>query len=205
MATSEQHQPTIAILQLPGASAFSAFRLEKILENIKQRVHRVSCLSARYLHIIETSDALTDSESAILEKLLTYGPTRRAAKFVGDEILVTPRLGTISPWSSKATDIIHICGLRKVVRAERGIVFYVDAGTPLSKQELADIVPLLHDRMTEIWTTNMDDAALLFDHHTPRLLERIAVLESGRDALLEADARSSGSTLLTVQYFQHRL
>ena len=100
-------------------------------------------------------------------------------------ILVTPRLGTISPWSSKATDIARQCGLEGLVRrVERGTAFHLD-GDP---GDLAAALPLLHDRMTEAVLASLDEADLLFRHVAPKPLAEIDVLARGRAAVEEANA-----------------
>ncbi len=82
----------------------------------------------------------------------------------GQKLLVTPRLGTVSPWSSKATDIAHVCGLGAVRRLERGTVYFIDAAAALSSQELRDLAALLHDRMTEsLWVDTLEPEGLFHD------------------------------------------
>src|SRR5688500_16159880 len=107
------------MLELPGAPALSTFRIAKLLESLKAREPGVTALSARFIHFAETERALTHGEQQILARLLTYGPRVEAENLEsGELLLVVPRAGTISPWSSKATDIAHVCGLEAVRRIE---------------------------------------------------------------------------------------
>jgi phosphoribosylformylglycinamidine synthase len=104
-------------------------------------------------------------------------------------LLVTPRAGTISPWSSKATDIAHVCGLVAVRRIERGTLFEFAAETPLDRDMLAALAAPLHDRMTEAFAFALADAASLFVAAAPRPLATVPVIAGGRAALVAADAR----------------
>ncbi|MBE0621800.1 MAG: phosphoribosylformylglycinamidine synthase, partial [Burkholderiales bacterium] len=127
---------------------------------------------------------------AVLEQLLVYGEPVRPTAPQGELILVMPRIGTISPWSSKATDIARQCGLPAVRRLERGIAYYID-GAPGRKWEIAAV---LHDRMTESVLDALDGTAQLFRHVAPRPLVAIDLLAHGRAALEEAN-RSMGLAL----------
>src|SRR5437762_1695904 len=108
------------MLELPGAQALSAFRIAKLIEGLQAREPRVTRLSARFVHFLDMERELTAQERSTLAQLLTYGPRMETAEAeVGELLLVVPRAGTISPWSSKATDIAHVCGLDAVRRIER--------------------------------------------------------------------------------------
>ena len=85
-------------------------------------------------------------------------------------VLIVPRAGTISPWSSKATDIAHVCGLDAVRRIERGIEYRLNAAPPLGRERLLRLAPLLCDRMTEMALLDSADAARLFEHAQPQPL-----------------------------------
>ena len=105
---------------LSGASSLSAFRRQKLLSNLQQALPSVTSVAAEYVHFADVSEALSDAELATLEALMTYGPSEDKGLTSGHLLLVVPRPGTISPWSSKATDIAHNCGLKTVLRVERG-------------------------------------------------------------------------------------
>src|SRR5688572_9215583 len=107
------------MLILPGASALSDFRTTRLLAAVTARGHAVETLSARFVHFVQTRRDLTPDERRILEALLTYGPrsTDASAALQSDRLIVViPRLGTLSPWSSKSTDIAHVCGLDAIER-----------------------------------------------------------------------------------------
>ncbi len=99
----------------------------------------------------------------------------------GSLLLVVPRPGTISPWSSKATDIARNCGLAPVKRVERGIGYRIATrgGSPLRDAERAALLPLVHDRMTEAVLGDLDDARALFSHFAPKPLATISLLAPG--------------------------
>jgi phosphoribosylformylglycinamidine synthase len=175
------------MLILPGAPALSDFRLAKLLASIRERVDAVTGLDSRYLHFVDVERPLTPEESGVLGSLLRYGPARAAHEPRGTPQLVLPRLGTVSPWSSKATDIAHVCGLAAVRRIERGVAYYLDGTRPLTAGDLAAAGALLHDRMTESLAAQPGEAAALFAHAAPRPLTTVPLLERGRDALANAN------------------
>ena len=102
------------MLHIQGSPALSDFRLNKLLDELKARVPAVSGLASHYVHFADVSETLDEDESSILAKLLQYGPRIEDVECEGTLFLVTPRAGTISPWSSKATDIAHNCNLNKI-------------------------------------------------------------------------------------------
>src|SRR5690554_3734516 len=115
------------MLILRGAPALSTFRREKLLTRLQQSVSGLTALSAHYVHFVQLREPLNAEEQTVLEALLTYGPrTQEASVVSGQEFVVVPRPGTISPWSSKATDIAHNTGLDKVQRIERGICYAIE-------------------------------------------------------------------------------
>jgi len=124
----------------------------------------------------------------VLDALLRYGPTLESPDVPGPLLLVVPRPGTISPWSSKATDIARVCGLSAIERLERGIAYRIDAGDQPARDDLERLAPALHDRMTETVCFDFQAAGMLFTHHAPRRLVTIDVLARGRTALEQADA-----------------
>ena len=175
------------MLQLRGAPAFSSFRLNKVLDRVRALNPGVTGLYAEFAHFVEQSEALTEQEGSVLERLLVYGPKAEVHEPQGQLLLVVPRLGTISPWSSKATDIARNCGLDKVLRIERGVAWYIASAEPLSRDSINIISDCLHDRMTENVLADFSEAEQLFQHAEPRPLTRIDLSQGGRDALMEAD------------------
>src|SRR6266853_1953304 len=176
------------MLQIPGPPALSAFRIAKLLDRLGALEPAVTGLAARFMHFAELAQPLSAPEREVLAQLLTYGPRLQAPAEAGagECLLVVPRTGTISPWSSKATDIARVCGLAGVRRIERGIEYRVRAARPLGSERLARLAPVLFDRMTEMALSDGAQAARLFEHVQPRPLARLS-LAAGRAALEEAD------------------
>jgi len=163
-------------LSLRGRTALSPFRLAKLRSALTAAHpdHRIESLAATFWHFAEIARPLTPGERDRLERLLDYGPHDDDAPRGGERLVVVPRFGTISPWSSKATDIVHNCGLDAVVRVERGTVFTIATdGAPLTEGETAALLPLIHDRMIETVLDDVDDARALFTHVPPRPLTSI--------------------------------
>ena len=169
---------------LHGAPALSEFRIKKLLSSFAEKGLKISSIYAEYVHFANVSETLNDSEKEVLAKLLTYGPHITERELKGSLYLVVPRPGTISPWSSKATDIVHNCGISKIERLERGIAYYVE-GEDASKIE--DISPVIHDRMMEYVFTSLNDAEKLFKQADPKPLTSVDILGRGREALEEAN------------------
>ncbi|MBL9210170.1 MAG: phosphoribosylformylglycinamidine synthase [Opitutaceae bacterium] len=183
------------MLILRGSPALSQFRLQKLLQDLTTAGLPGRAISAEFVHLAETRADLTPAERSILGQLLTYGPRRAAARVEGLVRVVAPRPGTLSPWSSKATDIAHICGLAAVTRIERVIAFTLDAGpAALTPAQRAALDAKLHDRMTQAVFDDLDACAALFRHETPRPMTSVPVLARGRAALEEAN-RSLGLAL----------
>jgi phosphoribosylformylglycinamidine synthase len=180
------------MLILPGAPALSDFRTTRLLAAVTARGHAVERLNARFVHFVQARRDLSGDERRILEALLTYGPRSpdahgSAALRSDGLIVVIPRPGTISPWSSKSTDIAHVCGLDAIERIERGIAYELRAAGGLTKEQLRAIAPALYDRMTEATIFSLDDAAQLFVHESPRPLRSVPLRARGRAALVEAN------------------
>ncbi|TMP72904.1 phosphoribosylformylglycinamidine synthase [Pseudoalteromonas sp. S1608] len=173
------------MLILRGAPALSEFRVNKILARCQQSQLPVTNVYAEYAHFADLTSPLNNDEQTKLEKLLTYGPTIAEHAPAGQLVLVTPRPGTISPWASKATDIAHNCGLKQVHRVERGIAYYVEGD--LNAEQLAHVIALLHDRMTEATHSKLEDAAQLFRSDAPRPMSSVDILGGGREALAVAN------------------
>ncbi|MEJ1961223.1 MAG: phosphoribosylformylglycinamidine synthase [Gammaproteobacteria bacterium] len=184
------------MLMLPGAPALSPFRITKLLGLLRAREPSITGLTSRFVHFTDTERALEPSESGILARLLTYGPRPggvpegtsegAAGSGAGELLIVVPRAGTISSWSSKATDIAQVCGLAAVLRIERGIAYRVEATQPLGRERLAALASVLFDRMTEMVLFDEASAVKLFDHHEPKKLSRVCIA-AGRESLVSAN------------------
>jgi phosphoribosylformylglycinamidine synthase len=163
------------ILQLRGPRALSESRLAKLLASLRKADPAVRSLAAELRYFVETERELDAAGRRLLERLLDDGSPPPPAGS-GTLYLVVPRLGTISPWSSKASDIARNCGLAGVKRIERGTVFFVDSENPA-------IVALLHDRMTQTVLRSFDDAGRLFEHVPPRPLRFVSDIRTANREL----------------------
>jgi len=187
------------MLQLPGPPALSRFRLAKLLDRLSALDAEVAGIEARFWHFADLARPLRPDELRRLDELLIYGPRLPAPQetAAAGSLLVVPRPGTISPWSSKATDIVRVCGLDAVRRIERGIEYRLRAARPLRGSQLMRLAPPLHDRMTEAVFTERAEAAQLFERAAARPLVHIS-LAAGRSALEQAD-RELGLALSTEE------
>ena len=175
---------TSVILKLSGGDALSAFRAQRLLPVLKAAAPGVTAVSASYVHFVASTRELTADEIQRLEALLDYGdPAKADAE--GTEFLTVPRLGTISPWASKATDIVHNCGIDAVERIERGVSYRV-AGT-MTDAEKAAVAKCLFDRMTETVLADGTDPAVLFTDVPGKPMAVVDVKAGGRAALEKAN------------------
>ncbi len=172
------------ILKLRGSRAGSAFRLEKINSRLAGANSPVQAVGAEYWHFVEVTRALDARETSVLDRLLDYGDPSPAGR--GSMLLVVPRPGTISPWSSKATEIARQCGLDAVRRIERGTAWFFQPGRAFEEKRAA-ILGFVHDRMTEAVLGSLDEAEALFRHHDPKPHATVSLSERGRAALEEAN------------------
>jgi phosphoribosylformylglycinamidine synthase len=176
-----------------GTSALSVFRLEKLRTALNDAAPGVAIPDTRHCYFSALNGkSLSKAQAGLLDKVLgldkAAGESADAKNY--QRLLVVPRLGTISPWSTKATDIAQHCGLSGVQRIERGVVYYLStrSGKPLSKAELAAVLPLLHDRMTETVLSDIASAAeKIFKHGKPQPLSSVDVLKGGGKALDKAN------------------
>ena len=174
------------MLQFCGGNALSSFRLEKLKEALTALKIQVSHISTEYWYFCAVRQTLTPEETAVLEKLLNSCPSQhhdaQSAFF-----LVIPRPGTISPWSSKATDIAHHCGLYNIERIERGIAYTIQAEQDLSEEQQQSMQMALHDRMIESIVQSFEDAKRLFSHFAPQPLKIVDLQNGGVQALEKAN------------------
>ena len=140
---------TETMFSLTATSALSDFRAARLLKGIQAVAPAARAVSGRFVHFVHTARALTDDENERLQALLHYGFETADAK-ADAAFMVIPRLGTISPWASKATDIANNCGLDAVLRIERGTLYNIDFGGAVPEATvLTQVAACLHDRMTE--------------------------------------------------------
>jgi phosphoribosylformylglycinamidine synthase len=179
------------ILQFPGGPAHSDFRLAKLLPRLQAVAPGLRGVASRFVHLADCTRPPTANERARLAGLLTYGPRHATDAPPGSRLLVVPRPGTISPWSSKATDIALVCGLDWLRRVERGVSFHVDLAVAPDARGRQALGALLHDRMTEAVLDEDTDPALLFAADSPRPLATVS-------RSLEALTRANGELGLAL-------
>ncbi|NVK53970.1 MAG: phosphoribosylformylglycinamidine synthase [Alteromonadaceae bacterium] len=177
------------MLVLRGAPALSDFRAAKLIQRLQQSGIEVNHLYSEFVHLIDTDATLTEAQQSVLAKLLTYGPKQSQEAVNGECFFVTPRPGTISPWSSKATNIAHNCGLNVIDRVERGCAYYVETAASLSEAQRAQVAAILHDRMTESVFSAPEDASVLFEKHQPREFSSVDITGQGKSALVSANQK----------------
>ncbi len=173
------------ILTLKGHAALSDFRRDKLADAMRRQGMTPDCINAHYIHIAEAVEAWTPSGIRDLARLLGHMPELLTEHTNDSVFLVVPRIGTISPWSSRATEIIGLCGLSEQVRRlERGIVYHI---TGIRCHQRAAAISLLHDRMTETVLSDINDLPQLFIHHKPQPSVTVDLLSGGRKALVAAN------------------
>ena len=187
MQTSQFSSP--AFLSLRGSPALSQFRLDKLYAFLKTPSPNIAHIYAEFVHFVFSENALDITQQNTLKQILTYGPHTKLEAPAGELFLVIPRIGTISPWASRATDIANNCGLVDILRLERGIAFYVTTtnGKALTENEKATLKTQIHDRMTEMVFGDLNDAKNLYHAATPAPLESIDILTGGKSALEAAN------------------
>lgn len=187
-------KPSLHLSTFEGGNALSAFRMRQLLPALQAIHDRITGIAARFVHLVATDAVPTPAETDRFAALLTYGdPYGGPAD--GPAIVVTPRLGTVSPWASKATDIAHNCGLA-LRRVERITEYRLSlksgllGGTPtLTDAQRGQIAALLHDRMTESVVWDRSGAEALFTELPAAPMEFVDVLGGGRAAVEAANAQ----------------
>ncbi|HDL1615791.1 TPA: phosphoribosylformylglycinamidine synthase [Mannheimia haemolytica] len=170
-----------------GSPALSAFRIQQLLQKFQQNQLPVKSVYAEFLHFVALNRPLVADEENKIKELLHYGPTLEEDEPTGFCLIVTPRIGTISSWSSKATDIAHNCGLAAVERIERGTAYYLEFSETPNESQLTTLKGLLHDRMMETVLDNESQAEQLFAQQEPKPFTSVDILGGGREALEEAN------------------
>jgi phosphoribosylformylglycinamidine synthase len=176
----------MTMLQLAGPPAATAFRLKKLRAELRALAPAVTDVAVYFQHFVWLARSLTATEERVLDALLDYGDGAVTPQRGRRRLYVVPRLGTISPWASKATDIARLCAL-PVRRVERGRVLELSVEAALTAGDLAKVAPLLHDRMTETLLREPPTHELLFAEHEPKPSRTVDVLAGGRAALARAN------------------
>ena len=129
-----------------GIQALRNFKVKALQEKLQLCLPDLSLVGAEFVHFVESDKKLNTKDRNNLDKLLNYAPPINLSNTVC-RVTVTPRQGTISPWSSKATDIVHLCGLKQIKRLERGINYHFNR--QLQDSELEEVLNIVSDKMTE--------------------------------------------------------
>ena len=175
------------MLELPGQSALSNFRLAKLTRTLQGADKRVTGLEARFVYLVDTSGDLGKEHRQRLDALLLHGDQPGKLTRSAKRLYVVPRPGTISPWSSKATDIAMACDIDEVLRIERGICYALKFASKVEPQDVLALGHLLSDRMTEAVFDDVEQAAALFAHHAAQPVVSVPLREHGREALVAAN------------------
>lgn len=175
------------MLELPGQPALSKFRIAKLIRSLKSADKRVESLQARYVYFVATNKNLSREERSRLDALLLSGEQPAKLRQGSRNLYVVPRPGTISPWSSKATDIAKACDIDAVDRIERGICYAVKFSEKVEDGAERGLTPLLYDRMTEAVFGDAAGVEALFAAHVPAPVVVIPLAKKGREALVTAN------------------
>ncbi len=175
------------MLELPGQSALSNFRLAKLTRALQRADERVKAVDANFVYLVDTNAKLSKQDRARLDALLLSGDSPGRFGKLTKKLYVVPRPGTISPWSSKATDIVRACDIDAVERVERGICYGLRFSAKVDDDAVLALSALLFDRMTEAVFVEIDQAAALFAAHEPSPVVSVPLAEDGRQALVSAN------------------
>jgi len=167
-----------------GIQALSKFKIKALQEKLSASHSGITLLGAEFTHFIDLKSGLRAEHTEQLNKLLNYAPAVDYSHS-SDHLTITPRQGTISPWSSKASDIAHLCGLNELNRVERGITYHFDKA--LNEDSTSKVLSIIMDRMTESFLKDSADVHLLFDELTPKIAQSVDILSGGKEALERAN------------------
>ena len=186
---------TLQTFILEGGNALTEFRIQQLLPKLQVHCPEIKGLTGQNLHLVASQDPMDSVQKNVLSQLLTYGEPFESASAVGNQtchtFFVCPRLGTVSPWASKATDIAHNCGL-KLKRIERLLAYSLHFKNAKVAQAVEAEIrfklwDVLHDRMTESVLAQREDALALFTELQAQPLLHVDVLLGGREALVNAN------------------
>ncbi len=173
------------MLILKGATALSDSRKTKLLTELAGIESRMDDIDAQFVYFVETISPIADLDQQQKLSAILEGQAVELTQLSTNQILVVPRLGTISPWSSKATEILQRCGLEEVERVERGIIYHASSVSHITPNTAAH----LHDRMTESLVRDPVDLGGMFSHAEPKPLSDLKVLGEGLEAMREVDQK----------------
>ncbi len=161
-----------------GINALGAFKAKSLQVKLTQAQPGLSLLGAEYIHFTDLNADLDEDKSVQLTQLLSYEEPLNIDDAISS-IIIIPRLGTISPWSSKATDIMHLCDITQINRIERAVVYHFDEKIVNHSEVLSCVM----DKMTESELADIDNAHAIFDHFEPRPFSSVDILSQGKSAL----------------------
>lgn len=175
------------ITVLKGEPIARTFAIQRLENAVKTASKTVKHIDGQYVYYVESNSPLTAQQLAQLKQILQL-PDSNVENAKAVQLVVTPRPGTISPWSSKATDIMHNCGLTNIVRIERGKLYYITPSKTQAalQQDINKISPLLHDRMTEAVLPDLEHGKILFKEAQPAV-DRVVMISEGKSALKDAN------------------
>jgi phosphoribosylformylglycinamidine synthase len=176
------------MLELPGQSALSNFRLAKLTHTLRREDQRLKSIEARFVYLVDTNAPMGQQDRSRLDALLLSGDKPGKFRKLSKKLYVLPRPGTISPWSSKATDIAKACDIETVNRIERGVCYALSFSGQVEDDAALALRHLLSDRMTEAVFDEVDKAASLFAEHEPAPVVHVPLAAEGRQALVAANA-----------------
>ena len=175
------------MLELPGQAALSNFRLAKLTRSLKRVDDRVAAVEARFAYFVATSADLSKENANRLDALLLSGDKPAKLSRGTKTLYVVPRPGTISPWSSKATDIARACDIDAIDRIERGICYGLKFSGKVGDADVVALSHLLSDRMTDAVFQTAEGVEALFEAHDPAPVGMVSLGKKGRDALVTAN------------------
>ena len=167
-----------------GIQALRKFKVNSLNERINVLIPNLELIGTEFIHFIESNKNLNQANKKTLDKLLNYS-SEADLENSNYKITIAPRIGTISPWSSKATDICQLCGLSNISRLERGINYHFNRA--INAHELETLLGLIMDKMTESHLKDNNDSYLLFNELMPSELSTIDILSHGKSAITEAN------------------
>lgn len=177
------------MLALLGSTALSHFRHTQLIEKINQLGISFPTFTTNFTYFADVTAQFNTGDTQRLARILEDQTTlpflETTLTTTQSYVLITPRIGTQSPWSTKATDIAHNCDIKTLLRIERGILYRFDA--PVSSADLKIFGAFVSDKMTESVLLNYHKATELFDHSDPKPLEHIDILGAGKTALIQAN------------------
>ncbi|HKJ83510.1 MAG TPA: phosphoribosylformylglycinamidine synthase [Mariprofundaceae bacterium] len=176
----------VRLLTLQGGGACTGFQRERLLAEIRKEFPSIADIEAFSLYLAEVEPAWSEADTVRLAEVIDCEAEPFDVAKAAPWCIVAPRIGTISPWSSKATDIARLCGLERLRRLERVTVYRIPSVPEAAREALA---ALLHDRMTESVLFDPSDLARLFEHHRPAAGVTVDILQQGGMALEQANAQ----------------